>query len=329
MDKFAGQMNLCDFGSFMERCPGSPECTGPAGTRYEPTRLFDWDQWISREFVKESLIKLFPEKCDEISEKIDVGEYGLEDYWCRLIACFIFSLSMMQELLNLTRTISLLYHLPTKSETWITYNGPMPGDRGHRITHRSDIHLRIAGMSLAWKIFNCCFILLPKAIILKLTIQCGTTFLMETAGIENVVINCVALSFLLSIDEMIYEYLNDRPTKAIMEELDDFARHEELQEIKHDDEQEKFHLIFHWSVYFPTRLCLLGLITFLAVWDYYSRHCVLRDGGSWFGGWISQAEFIPQAGQSGIANALMPSLFPLHYDGPAYWNSTVVNQKQC
>merc|ERR1719379_1859451 len=147
MDKYGGQMSLCDFGAFLERCPENDNCIGPSGTRYTPQRLYSWNQWIARGYVKDSLTQLFPEKAKEIEEKIDPGEYGLEDYWCRTAAVFIFLLAMMEELLNVCRTVNLLYNLPSKPQDWIVYNGPLEGP-DTKVTHQSDIEFKIAGMSL-------------------------------------------------------------------------------------------------------------------------------------------------------------------------------------
>eukprot|EP00913_Durusdinium_trenchii_P020031 g18827.t1 len=68
LDLFAGQMWLCDFGAPLEDCPSSPSCTGPGGTQVDGTR----------NFVKDSLKKIFPDRESEIDEEIDPGEYGAE-----------------------------------------------------------------------------------------------------------------------------------------------------------------------------------------------------------------------------------------------------------
>merc|ERR1719443_1238796 len=99
-----------------------------------------------RNFVKHSLMHVFPDKHDEILENVDVGEYGLEDYWCRLTAVFIFSLAMMEEMLNIARTLLLLSPLPATSESWISYDGPLQAGDSEPITHKSEVKLKIAGM---------------------------------------------------------------------------------------------------------------------------------------------------------------------------------------
>merc|ERR1740117_369135 len=95
MDRFGGQMNLCDFGANMEDCPG-PGCLGPLGTEITPSSMYDWGSIVNRGFVKDSLKALFPDRVDDIEAAIAVGEYGVESYWCRVACCFIFMMSCMQ-----------------------------------------------------------------------------------------------------------------------------------------------------------------------------------------------------------------------------------------
>ncbi|CAL1167997.1 unnamed protein product, partial [Cladocopium goreaui] len=123
-DTFAGQMFLCDLGAGCIQGYSS-RCTGPSGTEITPPRLYSFDIWTTRLFVRapwqsvqgktmESLKAIFPDKQDDIDERIvpwheqfdertfdeikskgtqrvqmphelDPGEYGLESYYCRLL----------------------------------------------------------------------------------------------------------------------------------------------------------------------------------------------------------------------------------------------------
>mmetsp|Transcript_1926 Transcript_1926/g.3505 ORF Transcript_1926/g.3505 Transcript_1926/m.3505 type:complete len:104 (+) Transcript_1926:3-314(+) len=76
LDKFGGQMHLCDFGAHSGSCPEGKNCIGPGGTAYTPDRLFDWKLWTTRVFVRDSLKQLFPDRADEIQDVVDPGEYG-------------------------------------------------------------------------------------------------------------------------------------------------------------------------------------------------------------------------------------------------------------
>ena len=95
MDRFAGQMNLCDFGSKKDGCPESDGCVGPGGTRITPARLYSYAQWYLQNFVKSSLQSVFPDRKDDINTMIDPGEffcftrrhqvYGLESWHTRYL----------------------------------------------------------------------------------------------------------------------------------------------------------------------------------------------------------------------------------------------------
>jgi hypothetical protein len=58
---------------------------------------------VDRTFVRDSLKALFPDRVEEIEQKIDPGEYGVESYWCRFACCFVFMISCMDSLSDLVR----------------------------------------------------------------------------------------------------------------------------------------------------------------------------------------------------------------------------------
>lgn len=319
MDSFAGQVHLCDFGAFIQKSASGPDSIGPTGTQYSVARLYSWDQWIARDFVKTSLLALFPERLDDISERVDPGEYGLEDYSCRLVAIFIFMLAMMEELLKILRSSRLLYLLPSKSEPWILYNGELSDKdvNGPVTQFEGDFQLKIAGMSRAWKMFNIIFVVIPRLLIFKLTVQAGATFLIDTAGIEDVIVNCTALAFCLTIDDMIFELLNDRSTKAIMRQMEEFEHQEDVNDVRDDQELRSSGFFFFTLVshLIPFQLIIVILMSFLAVVDYYLRSCTLREGGGWIGGWISRPisePFDVDMGLLSLLDAFFPHLWSIH-----------------
>merc|ERR1712226_1337334 len=75
---------------------------------------------------------------------------------------------------------------------------------------------------MAWKVVNAIVVLLPKFLLWKLTIETGTFFLMETSGIADIIVNSVALSFILGIDEMIFGKLLTWDERQLMERLVEF-----------------------------------------------------------------------------------------------------------
>merc|ERR1719161_2717950 len=85
------------------------------------------------------------------------------------------------------------------------------------------VHLKIAGMPLSWKIINAMFVLLPKLLIFKITAETGTNFLMETAGIDDLIVNSVALGFILNIDEMLFDHIMTWEERKMLDEVEDFV----------------------------------------------------------------------------------------------------------
>lgn len=322
MDGFAAQVHLCDFGAFIgvePDCEDGSSCRGPAGTNYTLERLYSWDQWVARDYVKQSLIAIFPEKKVEIEERIDPGEYGIEDYWCRLCAVSVFMIAMMEEVLKFLRFAKLIYVIPTKAEDWLRYEGPLTA--AGEPSEDAELKLEIKGMSLGWKLFTCLFVLLPRFAILKLTLETGTIFLMDTAGIEDVIVNCVALSFLLSLDDMIFELLNDRATKSIMRELADYEGAECVTKINLEHLKEAQH---PWVIAIkrlvPFQLGLLMFMILFNVWIYYSTHCKSSKNGGMLGGMVSKDISIPTVSSPGPLYAFFPRLFPVPVQSEPAWS---------
>merc|ERR1712070_376786 len=76
-----------------------------------------------------------------------------------------------------------------------------------------DVRIKIAGMPFVWKMVNFVVILIPKVVLWKLTAEVGVMSLMETSDIDNIITNCVSLTFILNIDETVCAVL--LPTSAI------------------------------------------------------------------------------------------------------------------
>ena len=73
--KFGGKMNLCDFGAQLHMCPGGNNCMGPGGTVYSPERLYNWNVWYGRKFLRDSFLAMFPDRAEELAEKVYQSEY--------------------------------------------------------------------------------------------------------------------------------------------------------------------------------------------------------------------------------------------------------------
>merc|ERR1719235_2767748 len=109
---------------------------------------------------------------------------------------------------DLNSTISLfqlLKKVPSKAESWVDYDPDSDEGLG--------LKFKVAGMPKKWKIFNALVIGVPKLLIWAITVDAGIRFLMETAGMVDLILNSVAMGFILDIDELIADRLANEATK--------------------------------------------------------------------------------------------------------------------
>jgi len=325
MDLFAGQMYLCDFGAWAHDVAG-PGGTGPGGTEVTAPRMYSWGAWVNRNFVKSSFQALFPEKADEIDHLIDPGEYGVESYLCRWVCCFIFMIPCMQELNIIIKMAELIYQVPTSAEPWIE---PKP-DSNIEMGLISEVQLKIAGMPLMWKVINLVIVVGLKLLLWKQTAETGMTFLMETSGIQDIIVNSVGLTFIVSLDELICTALMSEETRNFVNACEDFALYdaktscvgdmsrltddEILQ--KHNEQQNRWSWSFKdlFSL-LPSKLMLSLALTCLFVWQYYLKKCEKSADGRW----VSKTMYLPKSVSYTIMQAFFPAVFPPDYESTPYW----------
>mmetsp|Transcript_27141 Transcript_27141/g.56313 ORF Transcript_27141/g.56313 Transcript_27141/m.56313 type:complete len:458 (+) Transcript_27141:70-1443(+) len=304
MNPFKGEMHLCDFGASISNCPSSANCRGPGGTNYTFPRLYGFSTWSTRIFVRDALKALFPERSSDIETAADPGEYGLEDYYCRLVCCLIFMMEVVGDLQRSIGLATLLNKLPSREDTWIRYEVPDWGEKEHakRIHGWTELDLvkfQVAGMPRFWKVVNALVILFPKIYIWSMLVVTGFHFLMETAGIMELVINCMALSFVLGVDEMVFERLATLAAKHMMEKLEDYALFNTREEEQETDAEvmERFQkeemqrpFLKMLSLVLPRRLLVILIMMVFFVLKYYYSNCRHLDDGSW----VSQDIFMPE-----------------------------------
>lgn len=295
MFPFAGQMHLCDFGASIAECPDAANCQGPGGTSYTPSRLYDYAIWGTRVFVRDSLKMVFPNREDEIDSTADPGEYGMEYYWCRTACIFIFMMAVVDDLWATMSLANLLVAVPSEAESWITYDVPDWADKErvkalHGYTELDFVKFHVAGMPMGWKVLNFFIVLVPKCAMWVALVCSGVHYLMESAGIMAVVVNAMALTFVLDVDEMIFLRLSTMITKHIMSSLEDmplFETNTEETETEHEV-LERFHIdevgrgrLRRINLLLPKRLLTIVALQFFFMWLYYQRNCVRLEDGSW------------------------------------------------
>lgn len=319
MDAFAGQMYLCDLGASLDKCPDAPGCMGPGGTLFAAPRIYPFDQWTTRNFVRDSLKAIFPEKKAEIERFADPGEYGLESYKCRLLCCVLFMVSLTSEFDTITKLCHLLYSLPTNHDMWFEYDPEVD----------SEVTVKIAGMPRHWKIMNILFILFPKIFLWKLTCQAGINFLLDTAGIVDVIANSVALGFILSIDELLFENLTAQDTKDLMGMIQGFdvnAADTNTVDLPNDEdsllkERRDSQNRCSFKAVLPIKLFLVIALTIPFVGNYYLEHCHKNVEGEW----VPNPLFWPKSVDYNILEYFFPHIFPRESGEEAVWTMPLVD----
>merc|ERR1719387_787433 len=249
-------------------------------------RLYSYDIWMTRTFVRESLKALFPSMVNEINTVADPGEYGLENWYCRVVCCFIFMLAVVDDFSGSLGLATLLYKVPSKAENWIKYEVPDWGDKTvvkaiHGWNEINFVKFEVAGMPLHWKITNVFVILLPKLFLWVTLVSAGFHFLMETAPIVDLVVNAMALTFILEIDEMLFQRLGTASTKHIMDNMADIALFDAEADEAHTEadvlhrfraeERRQPVLLSKWAlaVVAPRRLILVLVMTIFFTFKYF------------------------------------------------------------
>jgi len=298
MYPFAGQMHLCDFGATIPSCsadPDAPNCMGPGGTTLSYPRLYPFSIWNTRGFIKDSLKSMFPHRAAEIHANVDPGEYGMESYWCRMACVFIFMMAVVDDLRGTIRLAFLLWKVPTEAQSWIRYDPPAWCDKSHAKavhgwTELDLVKFQVAGMPFMWKTINFIIVFVPKVCLWLALASTGVQYLMETANIVNMVVNAMALTFVLDIDEMVFARLTTKITQHIMSKLERLPLYEMTEEDCETEEQviarfeeEEYgpKKIFKILQIIPMRLATILCLHCGFQWLYYTRNCTMdKHGGS-------------------------------------------------
>eukprot|EP00928_Gymnodinium_smaydae_P048934 TRINITY_DN32786_c0_g1_i1.p1 TRINITY_DN32786_c0_g1~~TRINITY_DN32786_c0_g1_i1.p1 ORF type:complete len:474 (-),score=69.83 TRINITY_DN32786_c0_g1_i1:25-1446(-) len=319
----AGKMHLCDFGAFLHQCPGAPTCKGPGGTDVTAARLQNFETWASRSFVRDALVELFPNLRHDIFNKVDPGEYGLESYGCRLVFVFIFMMDVMSDLMNSFGLIVTLWRLPSKSETWLNYEGPdvFQEDvetrvRGSRELDR--VRFQVAGMTGAWKMTTMLLIVMPKVALWWYLTSVGFHFLMETAGIVDVAVNAMVMMFILRIDDVMLSLLGTEVSRHIMRNLHegqlafgserDETDAEALARLE-QKERFSFAVLVDLRFYFmlvPLRLAMVIAMMLLFLANYYASNCYVDGDGAWVSKDVHASQDVPAANLTGQLSSTFP-----------------------
>jgi len=316
MNRFSGVMWLCDFGAQKQGCPEGDGCLGPGGTRMTPSRSYAYNQWTLQNFAKESLMSVFPEsqfpdRHQEIKDNIDPGEYGVESEECRILCVMLFVCAVSHEFEGTMRMLKLLYSLPSREESWVSEN-----DEGEAV-------LTIKGMPWRWKFINFVFVLGPRFILWQFTCRTGILFLMETATIENTIVNTTALCFILDIDELLFEVFSTDLTKNLLEILEGFripgkSMNSISKSLSREEEdyleESAMNRWLGWQL-IPWNALQAAAIFVYFYWLYYDSHCEKSEDGTY----VSISMYAPKSTYFPDISACLPNFFPIESEDKPYW----------
>jgi len=313
MDKFSGEMWICNFAAEKQGCPEGPGCVGPAGTRITPARLYGFEAWATRNFMKNALLSVFPERAIAINSKVDAGEYGIESIYCRFLCTFLFMILVIQELRSVFMLVKLLWYVPSRADNWV-------GDPDD-----DNLTLRVSGMPFKWKVINVLTVVLPKFMLWQFITRTGMIFLIETASIQDTIVNTTALGFILNIDELLFDVFSTPQTKEMLNVLEGLRIEEDSGETDFtaapSEDQEE--VIIQQSGL--DRCGGKSAVPWLAVvvvviWSYflsvyYLVHCHKSADGTY----VSNPMYLPINTDYSHLSAFLPQLFPIPSESTPYW----------
>lgn len=236
MDYYGRHAHFYNFGQFFDHCLGRPDCTGPGGTPYSRNN-FDgnFQQWSTRVYTlstSRTLLKVLPET-GAYRKAVVHSEYGLESPLCLLLGKFISGMYIMDGLKDTIGTCLLLWHIPSRAESWLRYEPPeIPGrtkEEAETMLDQSEfdfVRVRGRGMPTGWKSVNFCLVVIPKFLIWLLPLSAGTRFLIDTASSQDLITNTLAMAFVLTMDELPASRLWTEATKGTMKKLDSYVFHD-------------------------------------------------------------------------------------------------------
>jgi len=192
----------------------------------------------------------------------------------------------VQDLFKTNQLIMVLLTTPNSAQSWVrsedcpdTKADPLKGSE-----------FRIAGIPILWKLFYLLVVVFPKAFLLYNVCWMGLRFLMETAGIIDLVLGAMTMDFILQLDELLYSALGSACTKYMMEELKSYEYDETDKEDFLDNERSGGAKA-KWGaakLTVPRRLLLTLFVLFIFELRYYWVNCDRMEGM-----WVSKPIYLP------------------------------------
>jgi hypothetical protein len=226
MTPYGGQPWLCNMGRSFMACDPSQvaagtlgeDCIGPGGTIYSGADLFsDFGTWSTRMYVRDSLLSIFGGPggnqtiVDRIKTQIDPGEYGLEDEVVRYLALLLLAIQIQAEFRAIVNTLVVISWMPCNSTPWLRMGKEDGGADDVKFIH--------GGMPWYWKIVSYLITFFRLMILWNVGVL-GTRFLLNTAAIQDLIFNSLALTFIFGLDEIIQSAWSTKEPSIMMGKLE-------------------------------------------------------------------------------------------------------------
>merc|ERR1719238_1754314 len=135
---------------------------------------------------------------------------------------------------------------------------------------------------MKWKWWNFFVVVCPKLFVWVNLCSTGFHFLMETSTIVDVIVNSVALKFILDLDGMILDHLASTATRHIVNNLEPIALFDKKEHEKESEEEAKARFVKEeasisginlYNLLFPKRLVMIIILMLAFVMKYYYQNC--------------------------------------------------------
>mmetsp|Transcript_8054 Transcript_8054/g.18836 ORF Transcript_8054/g.18836 Transcript_8054/m.18836 type:complete len:423 (-) Transcript_8054:148-1416(-) len=305
MAPLGGQMHLCDFGAHLDECEGPggtwiPECTGPGGTQFAPPRLYGYTQWAVQKFIKQALLDVVPDQEEVINDKVDPGEYGLENRGCRWLCLFLFVLSVNHEIQVCLRMLMMLWWLPSN-----------PGESEWIVIKDGNVKYRIAGMPCIWKFITFLVVFIPKLALVHFVLLEGTLLLMDSSGILDTILGAMSLSFILDVDEMLHSAMITNAGLHVLDKIEDMEEKPgRAAEVEASETAAAAADKTSWwplvRQLIPVRLVIALVVMAFFTGRYYEFKCVYKEDLNMF---VSKDMYLPKRASYSFTDFIFNGLF--------------------
>lgn len=202
-------------------------------------------------------------------------------HFLRKICVLVFTIQMFKDARQTYEMAMLMLAIPSKAGQWLVVLTETEehiiklADGTKRLVAKEDSHMewQIDGMLPRWKIFNFVFLILPKALIWIALLVFGSFWLLNTWIRSELILNAVALVFVLDLDEAVFAAISTADTQQYMDKLQPWnplsktTKRNDLSKLS--NQILRFFKICFNVIAFPIALVLAAVLQVV----YYNVHC--------------------------------------------------------